>query len=61
MKGKIKRKDIIKFLSDKRVRIEEVEHKAGEINTIFMNDIPIGSSQNNTFELIIRGNDRRKK
>jgi hypothetical protein len=58
---KTKRKDIIKFLSSKKINVVEVEYKAGDVNTIYMNGIPVGSSQGNTFELIIRGNDRRKK
>jgi len=58
---KKERKDLIEFLSKKKVHIEEIKFKAGEISTIYMNDVPIGSSQSNCFELIIRGNDRRKR
>jgi len=58
---KMKRKHLIKFLSDKDVYIAEAEHKGGEVNTVFMGGIPLTSRQSNSFELIIRGRDRRKK
>ena len=61
MKNKIKRKNITKFLNDKKVRIDEVEHKGGEISSIFMKGVPLGSSQSKSFVLIIRGYDHRKK